>query len=142
MEPAAHVDGRAFRLATMSYAPKSRKSVPISEAVAVNTRQVNVAVEGLDPAGVPGSFTVHLLRDGQRIASRFMFRPSRGVGPTDAGAEDRFAHFDFLLPIDAVADGMLTVEVEPLEPTTRGERVPPESIGHPTISAYLMLETR
>jgi tyrosinase len=142
MDPAPHVNGRASRVAAMSYAPRSRKSVPISEAVAVNTRQVNVAVEGLDPAGIPGSFTVHLLRDGQRIASRFMLRPSGGVDPADASAATRLAHFDFLLPIDAVADGMLTVEVEPLETISRGARVPPESIGHPTISAYLMLETR
>lgn len=126
----------------MSSPPKSRKSVPISEGVAVNTRQVNVAVEGLDGGGIPGSFKVHLLKDGKRIASRFMFRPSGGADPAEATAGDRFAHFDFLLPIDAVADGTLSVEVEPVEPTATGERVPPEEIGHPTLSVYLMLETR
>jgi tyrosinase len=126
----------------MSFAPKSRKSVPIPEAVAVDTRQVNVAVEGIDVAGIPGSFKVHLLKDGQRIASRFMFRPSAGADPIEADAASRLAHFDFLLPIDAVADGTLSVEVEPLEPSTPGERIPPGSIGHPMMSVYLMLETR
>ena len=141
MELTVHVDCW-IRLATMSFSPKTRKSVPISEAVAVNTRQVNVGIEGLDRAGIPGSFKVHLLKDGQRIASRFMFQPSGGADNVDAIAANRFAHFDFLLPIDAVADGKLSVEVEPLETDTPGERVPPESIGHPTMSVYLMLETR
>jgi tyrosinase len=89
----------------MSFAPKTRKSVPLSEAVAVNTRQVNVAVEGLDRARIPGSFKVHLLKDGQRIASRFMFQPSGGADYVEAIVANQFAHFDFLLPIDAVADG-------------------------------------
>ncbi len=125
----------------MSSAPKTRRSVPISEAVAVDTRQVNVAVEGLDRAGIPGSFKVHLLRDGQRIASRFLFQPSGGAEHDPAISGNRFAHFDFLLPIDAVADGKLSVEVEPLETSATGERIPPEKIGHPTLSVYLMLET-
>lgn len=125
----------------MSFSPKTRKAVPISEAVAVDTRQVNVGVEGLDRAGIPGSFKVHLLKDGQRIASRFMFQPSGGADHVEAIAGNRFAHFDFLLPIDAVADGTLSVEVEPLETSTPGECIPPESIGHPTMSVYLMLET-
>jgi tyrosinase len=125
----------------MSFSPKTRKSVPIPEAAAVDTRQVNVRVEGLDRAGIPGSFKVHLLKDGQRIASRFMFQPSAGADPIEASDANRFAHFDFLLPIDAVADGRLSVEVEPLETSTTGERVPPELMGHPTMSVYLMLET-
>jgi tyrosinase len=125
----------------MSFAPKTRKSASISEVVAVDTRQVNIAVEGLDCARIPGSFKVHLLKDGQRIASRFMFQPSEGADPVEAIGANRFAHFDFLLPIDAVADGKLSVEVEPLDASVLGERVPPELIGHPTISVYLMLET-
>lgn len=125
----------------MSFSPKSRKSVPLPEAAAVDTRQVNVCVEGLDLAGIPGSFKVHLLKDGRRIASRFMFQPSGGADHVEAVAGSRFAHFDFLLPIDAVADGKLSVEVEPLETSAPGERIPPESIGHPTMSVYLMLET-
>jgi hypothetical protein len=126
----------------MSFAPKTRKSVTISDAAVVNTRQVNVAVEGLDRTRIPGSFKVHLLKDGRRIASRFMFQPSAGADHVEAIDANRYAHFDFLLPIDAVADGKLSVEVEPLETSAIGERVPPESIGHPTMSVYLMLETQ
>ena len=97
-------------------------SVPVSEAVTVDTRQVNVAIEDLDCAKITGSFKVHLLKDGQRIASRFMFQPSGGTDHVEAVGATRFAHFDFLLPIDAVADGKLSVEVEPLETSARRAR--------------------
>jgi tyrosinase len=125
----------------MSFAPKTRKSVPIPGVVAVDTRQVNVAVEGLDRSMIPGSFKVHLLKDGRRIASRFMFQASGSAEHVEALSGNRFAHFDFLLPIDAVADGTLSVEVEPLETSAPGELVSPESIGRPTMSVYLMLQT-
>lgn len=39
----------------MNGARKTRKSVPISEAVVVNTREMNVTVEGLDPGAIAGS---------------------------------------------------------------------------------------
>jgi hypothetical protein len=125
----------------MSFSPKARKSVPVSEAVTVDTRQVNVAIEGLDCARITSSFRVHLLKDGQRIASRFMFRPAGGTDHIEAVGAAQFAPFDFLLPIDAVADGKLSIEVEPLETSVLGERVPPEQMGHPTMSVYLLLES-
>jgi tyrosinase len=125
----------------MSLAPKARKSVPVSEVVAVDTRQVNVAIEGLDCARIAGSFRVHLIKDGRRIASRFMLQPSGEPNHVEAIGANRFAHFDFLLPIDAVAGGKLSVEIEALEASGLGERVPPEQVGHPTMSVYLMLET-
>lgn len=124
----------------MSSAPKARKSVPISEAVTVDTRQVNVAIEGLECARIAGSFRVHLLKDGRRIASRFMFQSS-GADHVEAIGTSRFAHFDFLLPIAAVEGGKLSVEVEPIDASVLGERVPPGQMGHPTMSVYLMLET-
>jgi tyrosinase len=120
---------------------KARKSVPISETVAVNTREVNVAVEGLDRTGIAGSFTVHLIKDGERIASRFFFQPSVGKEAVEAGGEDRFARFDFLLPIEVVAEGRLRVEIEPFESTGQGESSLSERMGHPTLSIYLMLES-
>jgi tyrosinase len=125
----------------MSLAPKTRKSVPLTEAVAVDTRRVNVAVEGLDRARIPGSFKVHLLKDGQRIASRFLFQASGGPGEVESPVANRLAHFDFLLPIETVANGKLSVVVEPVEPNVPGERVALESMDHPTMSVYLMLET-
>jgi tyrosinase len=125
----------------MSGARKARKSVPLSETVAVNTREVNVAIEGLDPAGITRSFAVHLLKDGKRIASRFFFRPSEDAEATRSGGRSEIVHFDFLLPIDVVADGKLRVEIEPVEPVVPREPALSEQIGHPTLSVYLMLET-
>lgn len=120
---------------------KSRKSIPISEAAAVNTHQVNVAVEGLDCTRMSGSFSVHLLKDGKRIASRFMFQPSESGEHVEAIDTHRLAHFDFLLPVDAVANGKLSVEIEPLEAGDLKERLSPEQMGHPTMSIYLLLDT-
>jgi tyrosinase len=125
----------------MSGARKTRKSVPLSEAVAVNTREVNVAVEGLDPSAIAGSFAVHLLKDERRIASRFFFQASGGADAAQPGPPPQLAHFDFLLPIDVVADGKLTVEIEPAGSPLTGQRPQLEQMGHPTLSVYLMLES-
>jgi tyrosinase len=124
----------------MSGAQKARKSVPMSETVAVNTREVNVAIEGLDPAGIGRSFSVHLIKDGKRIASRFFFQPSDSADASQSDRPSQLAHFDFLLPIDVVAGGRLRVEIEPVGSTVPGEPPPPEQMGHPTLSVYLMLK--
>jgi hypothetical protein len=130
------------RAAVMGSARKVRKSAPIAQAVAVNTREVNVAVEGIDASAIAGSFAVHLMKDGRRIASRFLFQPPPdSAGTAQADRPDRFAHFDFVLPIDAVADGKLTVEIEPSAGSRPGEVLRPDLIGQPTLSVYLMLET-
>lgn len=133
----------------MSGAREGRKSVPISEAVSVSTRDVTVSVEGVDPAAIAGPFAVHLVKDGRRIASRFFFQPSAGAAPPAAGLEHRFgaesrlAHFDFVLPIEAVSNGRLQVEIEPRgprPPAAAGDLPPPEPAGRPTLSVHLMLE--
>jgi tyrosinase len=132
---------RNVEFCAMNGARKTRKSVPLSEAVAVNTREVNVAVEGLDPSAIAGSFAVHLLKDERRIASRFFFQASGGADAAQPGPPPQLAHFDFLLPIDVVADGKLTVEIEPAGSPLPGQRPQLEQMGHPTLSVYLMLES-
>ena len=106
----------------------------------MNAREVHVAVEGLDPSAIGGSFAVHLVKDGQRIASRFFFQASDGVDAAHPGPPPQLAHFDFLLPIDVVADGKLGVEIEPAGSTFPEQRPQLERMGHPTLSVYLMLE--
>ena len=125
----------------MSGARKTRKSVPVSETVVVNTREVNVAIEGLDPGAIAGSFSVHLVKDERRIASRFFFQAPDGAAAAQPGAPPQLVHFDFVLPIDLVADGKLTVEIEPAESPLTGQRPEPGRMGHPTLSVYLMLES-
>jgi len=119
---------------------KVRRSVPISATVRVNTNEVNVVVEGVDTSRIIGSFTVHLLKNGERIASRFFVQPSVGFNPATSGGADQLAHFDFGLPIDVVRDGKLIVEIVPLNPIPPGEPSLFERIGQPTLSVYLMLE--
>lgn len=123
----------------MNGAPKIRKSAPISDTVAVNTREVNVAVEGLNYGAIVGSFKVHLVKDGRRIASRFFFQASTQPESAQSTRKDRLAHFDFTLPIDVVADGTLHVEIEPAESSDHAVSL--EQIGHPTLSVYLMLQS-
>jgi hypothetical protein len=124
----------------MNGAGKVRRSVPISTAVGIHTSEVNVVVEGLDASNIPGSFSVHLLKDGQRIASRFFVQPSVGSSPAASSGADQLAHFDFTLPIDVVKDGKFSVEIVPLNPIPAGEPSLSERIGQPTLSVYLMLE--
>jgi hypothetical protein len=124
----------------MGSARKTRKSVPISQTVAVNTREVNVAVEGLDASAIAGSFTVHLVKNGRRIRSSFFYQASDGADSPPSGPPRQPAHFDFLLPIDVVADGKLSIEIEPAGSTLPGEPPQLEKMGQPTLSVYLMLE--
>lgn len=116
---------------------KTRTSVSLVDTVTVDTRQVDVAVEGLDVSAITGPFSVHLLRDGRRIASRSLYQPSEGVPARDAAAPR--ARFDFMLPIGEVAHGELSIEVEPVDPSQRN-LVSSGALGHATLSVYLLLE--
>lgn len=125
----------------MSDAPKVRTSIPLSCAAAVDTSQANVAVEGLDRTAIPGSFTVHLLKDGAPIASRFLCQPTDPKEAVETGGEDRFARFDFVLPIEAVAGGRLSVEIEPLEADGEGASPLSDATARATLTVSLMLQT-
>ena len=118
---------------------KTRTSVSLVDEVTVDTRQVDVAVEGLDASAIPGSFSVHLLRDGKRIASRAIYQPSAGAPGSDGVAQ--CARFDFVMDIAEVAHGELSIDVEPVDPSHRS-LVSPEVLGHATLSVYLLLELR
>ncbi|AXS40726.1 hypothetical protein [Breoghania sp. L-A4] len=123
----------------MERARKPRKSVAISQGVAVQARDVNVAIDGLDSAAIGGSFSVHLLMNGQRIASRFFFQPSDGADAGGLGGPSQAAHFDFILPIDVVSGGTLSVDIEALDADGSRKAVDPDRMGNPTLSVCLML---
>lgn len=125
----------------MSDAPKVRMSVSLDRTVAVDTRQVNVAVEGLDRTAIPGSFTLHLLKDGTPIASRFLCQPTDPKEAVETGSEERFARFDFVLPIGAVAEGLLGVAIEPLEAGVGGASSVSDATARATLTVNLMLQT-
>jgi hypothetical protein len=125
----------------MSAARKTSESVSIPETFAVNTREANVAIEGFDASAIAGSFAVHLVKDGRRIASRFFFQASDGADAAQSLPAPQLAHFDFILPIDVLADGKLTVEIEPVGSTVPEKSPLSEQTGHPTLRVYLMLES-
>jgi hypothetical protein len=116
---------------------RGRKSVSASEEVTVSLKEVYVSVEGVDANGIGCSFSVHLLKDGQRIASRFFLRPSGGR----AHPGDEMAHFDFRLPIGVVADGKLRVEIEPSEQSVARKPVNIDELRQPTLRVYLLLQS-
>ncbi len=125
----------------MSGARKTSESVSISEAFTVDTRQANVAIEGIDPSAIAGSFAVHLVKDGRRIASRFFFQASDGADAAQPLPAPQLAHFDFVLPINVLADGKLTVEIAPVGSTDPEKSPLSERMGHPTLRVYLMLQS-
>jgi hypothetical protein len=121
---------------------KERKKLQISKAATANTQYVNVAIEDIDLRRVSGSFTVHLLLNGEILASRCLYRPSVGAELFDSPGASHFAHIDFHLPIDAIEGGTLSVEVESLDDSVLEKRILVEHLGNPTMAIYLMLETQ
>lgn len=124
----------------MSGAPKVRTSASLDQTAAVDTRHVNVTVEGLDRTAIPGSFSLTLLKDGAPVASRFLCQPKNPEEAVETGGEDRFARFDFVLPIAAVADGRLSVTIEPLEAGTAGASALSRATARATLTVSLMLQ--
>lgn len=122
----------------MGNAPKVRSAVSIAKQVMVDTRHVSVAIEGVDLTKIPGSFTVHLMKDGRRIASSFLFQPAE-PDQVESIVANRLARFDFHLPIEAVENGKLSVVIELADTSQGGGTVSPEQIGHPVLSVQLML---
>jgi len=117
---------------------KTKLRALASEAVAVHTQLVNVRVDGINRLKIPGSFNVHLQKDGKTIASRGFFQPTE-VEKCENCVNNAIFHFDFELPLEAVQGGKLSVWVEPLNKEFVGDRFPNKLMGNPTISVNLLL---
>jgi tyrosinase len=124
----------------MSFLTKARMSASAAEKFSVETARANVRVEGLNRLKIPGSFKVHLLKDGERIASRFMFQPNEADKCPNC-VKNAIVHFDFELPLKEVADGKLSVVVEPVDTSLVGDRFPQKMMGNPTVSVQLLMKT-
>jgi len=68
--PATHAPPLAFAL-------KTSRTASIDRKVSVNAQRAMVSVTGVNRVKIPGSFAVHLMKDGKQIASRFVFSPMR-----------------------------------------------------------------
>ncbi|MFZ6759365.1 hypothetical protein ACO0K9_19335 [Undibacterium sp. Ji50W] len=109
-----------------------------SNEFSVDTNFVNVRVKGLDRSKIPGSFKIHLLKDGKVIASRAFYQGSETSQSEDISGSPA-VHFDFELPITAISEGKLGVQVEPLDKTSFGDRFPFDLMGSPTVNVRLLV---
>ena len=131
-------DSRAAQVVAM--ASKTKRTVLASEKFNVHADRVNVHVDGVNRLKIPGSFNVHLLKDGKVIASRAFFQPNE-VEKCPTCVQNPVVHFDFKLPIEAVSGGKLGVWVEPLNQSVVGDHFPNKLMGNPTVDVRLLLST-
>jgi tyrosinase len=124
----------------LSFSHKAHRAVPVDRPVSINPRRATVSVDGVNRLAIPGSFEVHLMKDGERLASRFLFQPEE-VEKCETCVDNPIAHFDFDLPLDEVSKGRLTVQVEPIDKSFVGDRFPTKLMGEPKISVYLPVRT-
>lgn len=127
--------------AAPAFATKTSRAISIDRGVSVDPQRVVVSVDGINRLKIPGSFKVHLFRDGKPIATRFMFQPAE-PDKCDTCVKNATAHFDFDLPLADVSGGELRVEVEPVDKSVVGSRFPAKMMGKPTISVHIPLQTQ
>jgi tyrosinase len=124
----------------MNLLAKTQRSVLTSQKFLVHADRVNVRVQGVNRLKIPGSFTVHLLKDGVPIASRAFFQPSE-VGKCPTCVNNAIVHFDFELPLQDVSNGKLEVWVEPLDKSFAGDHFPNKLMGNPTVDVRFLMST-
>ncbi|SOD41999.1 tyrosinase family protein [Nitrosovibrio sp. Nv4] len=122
----------------LSMQVKTKGSTLASEKFFVHTDFVNIRVKGINRLKIPGSFKVHLLKDGKTIASKAFFQPVE-VEKCANCVENAVVHFDFELPLDSVSRGKLGVWVEPLDQSLFGDHFPHKAMGNPTVNVRLLL---
>jgi tyrosinase len=100
---------------------------------------VSVRVKGIDRLGIPGSFAVNLLADGEPIAKRFFFQPR---SPRDCDTCRKLAqiNIDFRIDQEALLDRKLSVAIDVPSQEAIGTRFPLSQAGNPTVNARLLLE--
>ncbi|MDO9060885.1 MAG: tyrosinase family protein, partial [Bradyrhizobium sp.] len=124
----------------LAFALKTSRAVAIGRQISVNPQNATVSVTGINRTKIPGSFAVHLMKDGKRIASRFMFQPD-DVDKCETCVKNAMAHFDFGLPLAEVTGGKLSVQVEPVNKSIVGARFPARLMGNPMIDVHIPLQT-
>ncbi|QJE94911.1 tyrosinase family protein [Luteolibacter luteus] len=122
----------------LSFQPKTVRASLASRKFEVQPNLVNVRVKGLNRLKIPGSFSVHLQKDGKTIASTAFFQPNE-ADKCENCVNNAIVHFDFELPLEEVTGGKLSVQVEPLNKNVVGDRFPNKLMGNPTVEARLLL---
>jgi len=124
----------------MSLSAKTQLTTLASKKFSVDVDLVNVRVDGVNRLKIPGSFKVHLLKDGKRIASKGFFQPVEAVKCKNC-VDNAIAHFDFEMPLAKVSGGRLEVAIEPMDKSVVGDRFPQKLAGNPTVSVHLLMKT-
>ncbi|MCF8476858.1 MAG: tyrosinase family protein [Pseudolabrys sp.] len=124
----------------IAFALKTSRTISIDRDVSLAPQRAMVSVTGVNRLKVPGSFAVHLMKDGKPLASRFMFQPDE-PDQCETCVKNGIAHFDFDLPLADVAGGKLRVEVEPMNKAMVGPRFPVKMMGEPKIDVHIPLQT-
>ncbi|WP_161971305.1 tyrosinase family protein [Edaphocola flava] len=121
--------------------PIEHKQVSLGMARVFETdiQEVNVRVDNLNRTRIPGTFKVHLLKDGVIIDSSVFFQPDE-VQKCENCMKNPVVHFDFRLPLQAVEGGLLSIQVEPNEKEMYGDTVPLKVLGNPEISVALLMK--
>lgn len=125
---------------SVNFLAKTQRTISAAQKFAVQTDRVNVRVQGLNRLRIPGSFTVHLLKDGKRIASRGFFQPNE-VDKCENCVKNAIVHFDFELPLAKISKGKLQAVVEPVDKSLVGDRFPNKLMGNPTIDVHFLMTT-
>ncbi len=124
----------------INFLPKTQRSVSASQKFSVDIDRVDVRVQGINRLKIPGSFSVHLQKDGKTIASRAFFQPKE-VEKCETCIKHAIVHFDFELPLKDITDGQLGIVVEPADKSFVGDRFPHHLMGNPTIDVCLLMKT-
>jgi hypothetical protein len=124
----------------MAFALKTSREVGINRRGSIDPTRATVTVGGINRLKIPGSFAVHLFKDGKQVGSKFMFQPAE-PDKCETCVKNAFAHFDFNLPLSTVAGGKLHAVVEPMNKGFVGSHFPAKLMGDPTISVNLPLQT-
>ncbi|MGI8640813.1 MAG: tyrosinase family protein [Pyrinomonadaceae bacterium] len=119
---------------------KTTQTTLASQKFSVHTDRVNVSVRGLNRLKIPGSFSVHLLKDGKVIASKGFFQPNE-VEKCGNCVENAVVRFDFELPLKTVSGGKLGIWVEPNDKSFVGDHFPHKLMGNPTVEVHLLMTT-
>jgi tyrosinase len=122
----------------MKMLPKIQRTSLASQKFFVHTDFVNVRIKGLNRLKIPGSFKVHLLKDGNPIASRAFFQPV-DVEKCENCVNNAIVHFDFELPLEDISNGQLGVWVEPVDKSVVGDRFPHKLMENPTVDVRFLL---
>lgn len=126
--------------AHVAFTVKTSRTLAASKAFTVAADRVNVRVSGINRLKIPGTFSVHLQKDGKTIATRALFQPVE-VQTCANCVSNAMTQFDFELPLADVLGGPLSVWVEPANKNVIGERVPLKLMGDPVIEVHLLLQT-